>query len=543
MVSPVLILRERILGLLNELDVAIIIASLILVVSVGLWAGRRQEKSARGYFLASGKLPWYLIGAAFVSTSVSSEQIVGTVGATYRYGLGIANWELWCLPVYLLTLVFFIPVYLKNRVVTVPELLSRRFGPRCGDIYSWIMLVAYVVVFMVPILYGGSLAISELTGWPFLGVLWITVILVSLYAVKGGLRSVMVTDAVQCLLLVGGGVLLFCIAVAKTPGGWTAIVQANPDRFHLYHPFHDPIAPFWGMIAGSVGVFLFYQSTNQVMIQRVLGARSTWDGIMGIIFAGFINLARPLVTCLLGVVVYHWIFVLKVAPPLDNADKSFPFALKTLAPPWGLRGIILSGFIAAVMAAISSLANSTATIFSLDVYHRWIHRQASEHRLVIVGRAASAASLILAAVLAPFVEKLGGIFRYFQTGVTFLSTPFISVMLVGLLWKRSNYPGALFGLVGGIVIQVGVAISVSLLGIQLHWLYQAFIAQVFILTGIIFVSLMTPPPAAEQWQPFAWNRQLLERYDDGMIRPWYQKPGLWLVIYSAVWILPYVFYW
>src|SRR5512136_1598963 len=304
--------------------------------------------------------------------------------------------------------------------------------------------------------------------------MWVIVFLVSLYAVKGGLRSVMFTDAVQCLLLVGGGVLFFCIAVARTPGGWTAIVHSNPERFHLYHPVNDPIAPFLGMILGSFGVFLFYQSTNQVMIQRVLGARSTWDGIMGLIFAGFINLFRPLVTCLLGVVVYHWIFVLKVAHPLDNPDKAFPFALKTLAPQWGLRGIILSGFIAAIMAAISSLANSTATIFSLNVYHRLIDRNAGERRLVLVGRFASAASLGLAALIAPLVERLGGIFRYFQTGVTFLSTPFITVMLAGLLWKRANYAGALFGLVGGLVIQVLVALTNSLLGFQLHWLYQAF---------------------------------------------------------------------
>jgi SSS family solute:Na+ symporter len=529
--------------MLNSIDITIILGSLLGVVAIGLWASRRQEKTARGYFLASGKLPWYLIGAAFVSTSVSSEQIVGTVGATYRHGLGIANWELWCLPVYLLTMVFFIPVYLKNRVVTVPELLSRRFGPRCGDIYSWIMLVAYVVVFMVPILYGGSLAFSELTGWPFSLILWMTVILVSLYAVKGGLRSVMFTDAIQCVLLVGGGVLLFCIAVARTPGGWSAIVQANPERFHLYHPAGDPIAPFLGMILGSFGVFLFYQSTNQVMIQRVLGARSTWDGLMGLIFAGFINLFRPLVTCLLGVIVYHWIFVLKVAPPLDNPDKSFPFALKTLAPQWGLRGIILAGFIAAIMAAISSLANSTATIFSLDVYHRLINPNAGERRLVLVGRFASAASLGLAALIAPLVERLGGIFRYFQTGVTFLSTPFITVMLTGLLWKRANYAGALFGLVGGLVIQVLVALANSLFGLQLHWLYQAFIAQLFIVPGIVIVSLLTEPAPRERWEPFIWSRQLLARYDEGVPRPWYQKPVFWLGVYAAVWVVPYLLYW
>jgi SSS family solute:Na+ symporter len=530
-------------GLLNSLDVAIIVGSLVLVVLIGLWVARQQDKTARGYFLASGKLPWYLIGAAFVSTSVSSEQIVGTVGATYRHGLGIANWELWCLPVYALTMIFFIPVYLRNRIATVPELLSRRFGPRCGAIYSWIMLVAYVVVFMVPILYGGSLALSDLTGWPFLAVLWVTVILVSLYAVKGGLRSVMFTDAVQCLLLVGGGVLLFCIAVANTPGGWSAIVAANPDRFHLYHPPGDPMTPFLGMIVGSVGVFLFYQSTNQVMIQRVLGARSTWDGIMGIIFAGFINLLRPLVTCMLGVVVYHWIYVMKVAPPLANSDTAFPFALKTLAPPWGLRGIILAGFIAAVMAAISSLANSTATIFSLDVYHKLINPQASQRRLVMVGRIASAAALGVAALIAPAVEHLGGIFRYFQTGVTYLSTPFISVILIGLLWKRANYQGALFGLIGGLIIQIAVAVAASLVGVHLHWLYLAFIAQVLIVIGIVIVSLKTPPPTPEQWQPFHWNIQLLASYDEGKRRPWYQKPVFWFGVYAVVWVLPYYFYW
>jgi SSS family solute:Na+ symporter len=525
------------------LDVSIIFGSLVLVVLIGLWASRRQERTARGYFLASGKLPWYLIGAAFVSTSVSSEQIVGTVGATYLHGLGIANWELWCLPVYALTMVFFIPIYLRNRVATVPELLSRRYGKLCGDIYSWIMLVAYVVVFMVPILYGGSLAISELTGWPFLPVVWVTVILISLYAIKGGLRSVMFTDAVQCLLLVGGGVLLFCIAVGKTPGGWQAIVAANPGRFHLYHPPSDPIAPFLGMIFGSVGVFLFYQSTNQVMIQRVLGARSTWDGIMGIIFAGFINLLRPLVTCLLGLVVYHWIYVLKVAPPLANPDTTFPFALKTLAPPWGLRGIILAGFIAAIMAAISSLANSTATIFSLDVYHKLINPRASQRRLVTVGRMASAAALALAALIAPAVEHLGGIFRYFQTGVTFLSTPFISVVLLGLLWKRANRQGALFGLIGGLAIQITVAVAATLAGIHLHWLYLAFIAQVLIVAGIIIVSLKTPPPSPEQWEPFHWNVKLLAAYEEGKPRPWYQKPALWFGIYALIWFLPYYFYW
>ena len=229
----------------------------------------------------------------------------------------------------------FIPIYLRNRIATVPELLSRRFSPACGYIYSYTMLFAYVFVFMVPVLYGGSLTFALLTGLNFYIVLWTMVLLVALYTVKGGLLSVMWTDAVQCAMLVGGGLVLYFVALHEVPGGWSAMVAASPERFHLYRPPGDEIAPFAGILLGTFGLFIFYSGTNQVMVQRVLGARSRWDGIMGIIFAGFINLVRPLVTCFLGFIVYHWIHVMHRAEPLEDVDRTFPFVLGTLAPTWG----------------------------------------------------------------------------------------------------------------------------------------------------------------------------------------------------------------
>ena len=150
-----------------------------------------------------------------MSTSVSSEQIVGTVGAAYQHGMAIANWEWWSLPTYTLLLVFFIPVYLQNRIATLPEYLTKRFGPLCGDIYSWVMLVAYTLVFMVPVLYGSTLVLSKLTGWSFPIVLCGTVAVVGLYTVKGGLASVMWTDALQCVMLLGGGITLYFVALAR----------------------------------------------------------------------------------------------------------------------------------------------------------------------------------------------------------------------------------------------------------------------------------------------------------------------------------------
>ena len=138
--------------------------------------GRARPKRDGARLLPSlERLPWWVIGSAFVSTSVSSEQIVGTVGAAYEHGMAIANWEWWCLPTYTLLLLLFIPVYLKNRIATLPEYLSKRFGPLCGDIYSWVMLLAYVLVFQVPVLYGSTLVFSQVTGWSFFAVLWATV--------------------------------------------------------------------------------------------------------------------------------------------------------------------------------------------------------------------------------------------------------------------------------------------------------------------------------------------------------------------------------
>jgi len=208
---------------LGAADIAVIVCCLSAVVLVGLWASRRRAKTARDYFLASGKLPWWIIGASFVATSVSSEQIVGTIGAAYEHGMSIANWEWWAFPCYVPLIVIFIPIYLKNRITTVPELMSKRFAPLCGGIYSWTIMIAYVLIFLVPVLYGGSLTFAALTGINFYIILWGMVFLVALYTVKGGLASVVWADVVQCTLLVGGGILLFFLALGRVEGGWSAM--------------------------------------------------------------------------------------------------------------------------------------------------------------------------------------------------------------------------------------------------------------------------------------------------------------------------------
>jgi solute:Na+ symporter, SSS family len=529
---------------LNTIDIILIVGSVVFVVGIGLWASRNQGKTAKDYFLASGRLPWYIIGAAFVSTSVSSEQIVGTVGQAYRHGMGVANWEWWSLPVYTILITIFIPIYLRNKLTTVPELLTRRFSPACGDVYTYVMLFAYVFVFLVPVLYGGSLAFAALTGLPQWMVLWVMVILVAAYTVKGGLMSVVWADAVQCVMLVGGGLILFFVALHQIPGGWSAMVEANPDRFHLYRPPEDELAPFLGIVLGTFGLFTFYSATNQVMVQRVLGARSRWDGIMGIIFAGFINLLRPLVTCFLGFIVFHWIHEMNQAEPLENVDLAFPFALQNLAPAWGLRGVVLVGFLAAVMSTVSGLANSTSTIFSMDVFKKRFRPEATDRELVLVGRIASFSALLIATILAPSVERFGGIFPYFQTGITYVATPIMAVIFMGVLWKRATAEGALAGLLTGIAT-TAVLLTLVVAGVDLgmHWLYVAFFQELLIVAVVIGVSLMTPAPPRESWEPFLWRPSFMKENIAGVACAWYARPLLWYGVLAVLWVGIYWYFW
>lgn len=529
---------------LSTIDILIIVAEILLVVIIGFLAARKVKRTAEGYFLASGNMPWYLIGAAFVSTSISSEQIVGTIGAAYKGGLGIANWEWWALPTYLLTMIFFIPLYLRNKIMTVPELLNRRFGPACGAIYSFVILTGYIFVFLPPVIYGGSLTLSELTGWNQGYVMAGIILITASYTLAGGLSSVMWTDAIQCIMLIGGGVIFYFVALHHIPGGWGAMVEAAPERFHLYKPPSDPEAPFAGLILATFGVFLFYQSSNQVMIQRILSARSRWDGVMGLIFSGFINIVRPLVTCLVGLILYHWLDLMQKGPSLlpDNQDRAFPLALQLFAPS-GLKGIILAGFFAAVMASVSSLSNSIATIFSLDVYKKFINKDAGDKKLIVAGQISGGAALVMSSLIAPLVGSVG-LFKYFQTGVTYMATPFISVLLMGIFWKRANYAGAVAGLTGGVIIQIALGAFLLAADITLHWLYAGAIAEVLTILLIVIVSLRTTPPAIEQIDRFLWKWSWVKNMDDKSVqRPWWKQIKLWFALYALAWCYIYWRFW
>jgi SSS family solute:Na+ symporter len=353
-------------------------------------------------------------------------------------------------------------------------------------------------------------------------------------------------DLFQCLLLMIGGITLFFAALSYVPGGWGALVQASPARMHLYQPPGHEMAPFMGMIIATFGAFTFYQVGNQAMIQRMLAARSTWDALMGLVFAQFINFLRPMVTCFLGLVVYHWIFIMNQHAPLAKPDLAFTFALGTFAPAWGVRGIVMAGLIAAVMAALSAQVNSASTMFANDIYKKIIRKGATDHEMVRVGRLAAFIVLLLAAILSPVVG-LFGIFKFFQFALTAIAIPFMATALMGVLWKRVNYPAALFGLVGGVAITVFyMALFTGTIHPDvpnLHFFYIGGISEVTIMIGITIVALSTAPPDYKKIAPYVWRPSLLKTYDEGVSRPWYQSLKLWCTITLIVWLTIYWYFW
>jgi solute:Na+ symporter, SSS family len=250
---------------------------------------------------------------------------------------------------------------------------------------------------------------------------------------------------------------------------------------------------------------------------------------------------RPLITCFLGMVVFY--YCSKTGHMLASSNLAFSFAVKTFGPV-GLRGVIMAGFLAAVMGASSALTNSASTIFTLCIFRRFIRPAASETTTVLVGRWASAAVLVIAALWCPLINKAENIFTYFQTGVTYLATPFISVSLVGIFWKRTNSLAASVGLVGGLAIQISVVFGAKVLflrgyyGRQIHWLYLAFIAEVLTICLVCGLSLITAPAQSDAVEPFVW-KPMWFLHAEGVKKPWYKSLLLWYLVYSAIWYSVY----
>lgn len=523
---------------LGMLDSVILVAYLAVVAWIGFRVARREKNTARDYFLAGSRLPWYAIGLSMVASSISTEQFLGEVGFAYTYGMAVVNWE-WLSFIALSVLIWiFTPFYIRGRVATMPEFLERRYGPIPRGIFAWLTVLSYAIVNLSLVLYGGGLALNYIFGLPIFWSAVMLALLTGAYTVYGGLSSVVWTDVFQCCLLLVGGLLIFFMGLYDV--GWEAI-RSTGDRAHLILSASHPVLPWTAMLALAFSTNVWYYCTNQYINQRCLAAKDEWHAKIGMIFCGFLGILLGLCVSFPGLIAHA------LNPSLENPNQAYPFLVTTLLPP-ALQGIILAALVSAIMSTISSLVNSTATVFALDIYQRMFRKNASETQVIRVGRWCGVATLLVGVGCVPLVGMWEHIFAYCQEVWALLAGPTVAVFVMGVLWKRANNAGA----------TVTMALSFPLCAVPYLQKFYPFlpspIENIFVLGLLVVlicmvlmavISLITAAPAAEKTRGLIWTRAMLRLPGDVAARTphWRQSVVLWWTLMVVAFVVVYAYLW
>jgi SSS family solute:Na+ symporter len=453
----------------STLDSLVFLFYFVVVAGYGLYVYRRkrakESSASHDYFLAEGSLTWWAIGASVIASNISAEQFIGMSGAGFSMGLAIASYEWIGAATLLIVAVFFMPVYLRNRIYTMPQFLRQRYNGTVAMVMAVFWLLLYVVVNLTSILYLGALAISSMGGLPLLPCMVALAVFAAIITL-GGMRVIGYTDVIQVVCLVLGGLVTTWLAlnlVAGLDGGSGVLHGLNvlsakaPDHFHMIftqdNPFFMDLPGLSILLGGMWIVNLNYWGCNQYITQRALGADLP-TARAGLLCAAILKLLMPLIVVLPGIAAY----VLHQQDPNfaaamlhggeTNPDRAYPTLLNLL--PSGLKGVAFAALTAAVVASLAGKANSIATIFTLDIYQKVIHRGATEARLVWTGRVTVVVAMVLAVLIAPMlgIDKKGG-FQYIQEYTGFVSPGIFAMFVMGLFWKKTTSAAAMFAAIGG----------------------------------------------------------------------------------------------
>ena len=473
-------------------DIAIIVGYLVLVVAIGLWAGR-VERNAEDYFLAARALPWYLIGFSFFASNMSGASFVGLMGASYEHGLVVFHYEWTAALVLIIFALVMLPVFLRARLFTVPEYLEARFDRRSRWAYAGFTILTLMLIDTAGALYAGGIVVS--TAFPQVS-LWQTTavlaVLAGVYTLIGGLRAVVVTDALQAVLMIVGATAILIFGLAAV-GGWDALFdRLGPTQGELFRPASDDFLP-WPGILGVVLLGFYYWTVNQYFVQRALAARSLDHGRKGALFGGLLKLPNVFLMVIPGMI------GLALYPDLASPDRIFPTLAFELLPV-GLRGLIVAALLAAIMSSLDSALNAAASLLTMD-FVRPLKPTISSHRLLVIGRLFTAALIVIAALYAPLIERFGSLFQYFQSTLAYLVPPIVAVYLGGLLWRRFTAAGAFAAIVVGLTVGVALFLAQQVTGFwvdaglpPIHFTYMALIMFGLSLAVMTLDSVLTPAP-------------------------------------------------
>ncbi len=511
------------MGLLTTLD-WIVIGSYFLIIVAVVWRSSRKQKTSADYFLAGRNIGWFAIGASIFASNIGSEHIVGLAGQGAATGMAMAHWELHAWIVLMLGW-FFVPFYYQSRVFTMPEFLEKRFNAHARWILSVVSLAAYVFTKVSVTVYAGALVFRTLLPDTFgspQNAFWVgaisTVLLTGLYTVSGGLRAVLFTDAVQTFILLVGSFAITFFGLQKL-GGWGELqtfCSKNVAQYALWRPLTDPSFPWLGVVIASPIIGIWYWCTDQYIVQRTLAAKNLTIARRGAVWGAFLKVWPVLIFIvpgLIGAALYNK--GMMQVPTNEQGeiagDYMFPTMVATLLPT-GFRGLVVAGMLAALMSSLSSLFNSSAALFTVDIYEK-IRPGASERHLVAVGRVATAIVVVLGLLWIPVMPLIskGGLYQYLQSVQGYLAPPIAAVFLLGLFNRRINAKGAVSGLSIGFILGMAKLTIQAIFGQgkietpgflaaigDFNFLYSTGVLFFISIVLVVVISYLTPPPDEEK---------------------------------------------
>lgn len=465
---------------LATIDIVVVIVYAIGIFGLAQFVSRERaghQKDTTDYFLASRTLPWWAIGASLIAANISAEQIVGMSGSGYVIGLAIASYEWMAALTLLIVGKFFLPIFLRNGIYTMPQFLEQRFGPRIRTLMAWFWLALYVFVNLTSIIWLGSIAVNRVAGVDQDVAIFALGAFALLYQLYGGLKAVALTDIVQVTLLVMGGLLVSGITLSQLGGdagilgGLQTLTARLPEHFDMIlspdSPHYKELPGLSVLIGGMWIANLSYWGFNQYIIQRALAAKDLAEAQKGVMFAAYLKLLMPVIVVLPGIA------AVMLAPGLEKPDQAYPTMLRYL--PAGILGLVFSALIAAIIASTASKINSIATIFTLDIYAKLRRDPAApaqegdiahpevdetapaqarrEKELVLVGRIAAAASILIAILAArPLLGKSEQAFQFIQEFTGFFTPGIVVMFMLGLFWRRATEWGAIAAAVSSVLL-------------------------------------------------------------------------------------------
>ncbi len=487
----------------------------IALVSVGFWVSRGkkgEEKSAEDYFLASKSLPWWAIGASLIAANISAEQFIGTSGSGFAGGLAIASYEFMAALTLIIVGKFFLPIFIKQGIYTIPEFVERRFSTNLKTILAVFWICLFVFVNLTTVLFLGGKALDTILGAGdgsmLLPCMLCLAAVAAAYSLYGGLSAVAWTDVLQVVLLVIGGLITTFIALYYvTPNhsvveGAKHIYEAAGGHFDLIlEPSNKEYSNMPGiyMLIGGLWIAnIYYWGFNQYIIQRTLAAKSLGEAQRGIIFAAFLKLLIPFIVVVPGIIAYvmyteglfdaQSAFEVAGSSSLNN-DNAYPWLIRTFVPT-GLKGLVVAALAAAIVSSLASMLNSTSTIFTMDIYKPYVNPNASQKTLVNVGRLTAGVALIIACFVAPLLGGIDQVFQYIQEYTGLVSPGILAVFLMGLFWKKANNKGAIWGVIASIPIALVLKVAP---GLGMPFIDQMFYTTLLSMAVIFMVSLSTNP--------------------------------------------------